>query len=239
MNIDVYTFCWNEEAILPFFLRHYYARKIVVYDDGSTDRSREIAASDPRVEIREFPPRPYCDHGLMSEIKGTCWRGSDADWVVVVDVDEFLYHPDLVAELGRLKEAGVTLPAVHGYEMVGHGGLPVDDGRQLIETIRDGAPSPLYSKRCIFDPAKVTGMVYGLGAHHWQAEGEVVEGGDLKLLHMNFLGVGYIIDRWNRWRSRIAPDQDPRAKRYDWSPEMLREHHAGFVADAVTVIGGS
>jgi len=44
MTIDVFTTCYNEEIILPYFIRHYkqFARNITIYDNMSTDNSINI-----------------------------------------------------------------------------------------------------------------------------------------------------------------------------------------------------
>ena len=41
--IHLYTICWNEERMLPFFFRHYdqWVDRYVVYDDNSTDATLE------------------------------------------------------------------------------------------------------------------------------------------------------------------------------------------------------
>ncbi len=41
MKIDVFTTCYNEQIILPYFLKHYkkFANNITVYDNMSTDNS--------------------------------------------------------------------------------------------------------------------------------------------------------------------------------------------------------
>ena len=51
--VHVYALCWNEEKILPYFLRHYgrIASKIVIYDNESSDRSVEIIRSYPNTEV--------------------------------------------------------------------------------------------------------------------------------------------------------------------------------------------
>ena len=43
--LDVYTFCYNEEIRLKYFLELYapISRKITIFDNGSTDKSKEIA----------------------------------------------------------------------------------------------------------------------------------------------------------------------------------------------------
>lgn len=50
MIIDAYTFCWNEEIRLKYFLNLYspLCRQITVYDNGSTDaytKTDEIGVS--------------------------------------------------------------------------------------------------------------------------------------------------------------------------------------------------
>ncbi len=44
VSLIVYLFCWNEEDLLPYSLRHYarFADKIVVLDNNSTDSSQDI-----------------------------------------------------------------------------------------------------------------------------------------------------------------------------------------------------
>jgi glycosyltransferase involved in cell wall biosynthesis len=45
MNIHVYTVAYNEELLMPFFLRHYkrFANHITVFDNESTDKTAELA----------------------------------------------------------------------------------------------------------------------------------------------------------------------------------------------------
>ena len=45
MKIACYTITYNEELMLPHFIKHYkqFCDKIVVYDNMSTDRTKEIA----------------------------------------------------------------------------------------------------------------------------------------------------------------------------------------------------
>ena len=44
MTITLYTLLYNEEHILPYFLKHYsqYVNKIVVHNNQSTDTSIQI-----------------------------------------------------------------------------------------------------------------------------------------------------------------------------------------------------
>ena len=57
MKITLYTICYNEQEMLPYFLNHYskMVDKIVVYDNQSTDNSRQILESfkDPKFNKKE------------------------------------------------------------------------------------------------------------------------------------------------------------------------------------------
>jgi len=35
------------------------------------------------------------DNKTLVDIKNNCWKGSTADWVIVIDTDEFIYHPQI------------------------------------------------------------------------------------------------------------------------------------------------
>ena len=89
--------------MLPFFFLHYdnLVQRYIIYDDASTDNSQEILRLNPKVELRPMPP--YCDpESRISSalaLQETCWKESRgiADWVIVTDIDEHLYHPDMNA----------------------------------------------------------------------------------------------------------------------------------------------
>jgi glycosyltransferase involved in cell wall biosynthesis len=54
MKIWAYAICWNEEVMLPYYLKHYekFCEKIIIYDNMSTDNSRNIIKNHPLCEIR-------------------------------------------------------------------------------------------------------------------------------------------------------------------------------------------
>ena len=238
MNIDVYTFAHNEQAILPFFLRHYspIARKIVIYDDCSNDRTVEIAQRDPKVEVRQANLGDHYDEERFRQLKNSCWKGSDADWVIVVDIDEFLYHPNLWGQLLSYREMTISLPKVRGFDMVAEAGLPSYDVR-LTDVIKTGVQNNFYSKQVIFNPQKIEEINFDHGAHTCQPRGEVVVGGDLKLLHFNWLGFDYINERWAQRRARVSPIAAERAwKTFDWPEEEIRFHHRSLLDRARVVI---
>lgn len=97
--------------ILPHFLKHYdFVDRIVVYDNQSDDGSLEILKSAAKVEVRSFDTGGEHHEGKMDDIRREVWRESrgQADFVIVCDADEFLYHPDLPALLDEIKKCGAT-----------------------------------------------------------------------------------------------------------------------------------
>lgn len=112
MVITVMTIPHNECEMMPFFIRHYrpIADRIVVYDNASTDGTAEIA--------RQMGCEVTPIAGVNGELrdwwncskKAAAGRELGGDWMIVPDVDEFLYHPDLWALLITYAQQGVTLP---------------------------------------------------------------------------------------------------------------------------------
>lgn len=203
MIIHVYTVCWNEEKMLPFFLGYYgsFAEKIVVYDNQSTDKSAKIIDAHPKTKRIVFDTGGQYVESRLTEIRNTAWKASrgKADWVMVVDMDEFLYHPLLVPYLQSYKTMGVTLPKIDGYEMTSPT-FP-QPGTNLFTHCKTGFSSEWFSKRVCFNPH--VDMVFGPGSHKFSAQGQVVESKnpDIKLLHYHYLGLEFVESkRSGRWK---------------------------------------
>jgi glycosyltransferase involved in cell wall biosynthesis len=207
MIVHVFTVCWNEERMLPFFLDHYgaFADRIVVYDNQSTDRTAAIVDAWPGATRMVFDTGgEYVERRLM-DIRNQAWKASRgvADWVMVVDVDELLYHPDILGLLARYKASGITLPKVAGFQMVSST-FPAPDAR-LVTQCRTGFASRPYSKRVCFQPT--LDISFGPGSHRFRTATDVVESehADLKLLHYRYLGVDFLSTVYAaRWRRQSA-----------------------------------
>lgn len=210
--VDVYAICWNEERMLPYFLRHYgsFARRIVLFDNYSTDSSPSIANQHGKVELRRFgSPSAVCGEAERMPIRETAWQESrgNADWVMVVDCDEFIWHPCLLTYLQACRRRSVTVPRPLGFEMVSSD-FPAGVG-QIYQQVRSGVPGPLMNKWLLFDPNAIEAMHFSPGCHHASPTGNVVFDDDpeLKLLHFKYLGIEYVSARYQQLaRRRTAQD---------------------------------
>ena len=209
--IHVYAACYNEEKILPYFLRHYgrIASKIVIYDNESTDRSVEIIKSYPNTEVIAYQTSEKFDEFKLVHIRDTAWKKSrgKADWVIVVDADEFLYHPDLAGRLKSYRQKGVTISVPEGFDMVSDT-FPKSEG-MIYDEVKSGVKNKAFDKPCIFDPNAIYETNYWVGCHTATPKGVVNYGpcGEFKLLHFRFLGLDYLLERQESGKARLSEDQ--------------------------------
>ena len=95
MKIAAVTMVYNEALILPFFLRHYvYLDEIhVLYETDSTDDSLEVLNHAPNVVIEKCHIEGGMDDIEKVEMMNRAVQSVRADWVYVVDPDEFVFPP--------------------------------------------------------------------------------------------------------------------------------------------------
>ena len=146
------------------------------------------------------------DRALM-HIRNEAWKAyrDDCDWVIVCDVDEFLYHPDLHARLRAFKAEGVTLPMVEGFEMLSKDHPVHRPGHYIWQDIQTGTPNPrYYNKNLIFDPA--IDINYTLGCHGCQPTGPVrrSDAFEFKNLHYRNLSYAHMVEKSARSAARLS-----------------------------------
>ena len=243
MWIDLYTRCWNDAAMLGFFFRHYDAlvQRYIVFDDGSTDASLDILASNPKVEVRRMPARADPDSRIVSShaVVESCWHESRglADWVIVTDVDEHLYHPQIETYLAACQRRGVTIIPSLGYQMVSEE-FP-QPGLLLRESLTRGAPFLTASKLNIFSPGAIQATRFGLGRHSAAPLGNVVAPGrdELLLLHYKYLGFERTQRRHEEYLTRQRKDDLARGHgyQYSWTRDELALIWSAMAAQLVDV----
>ena len=201
MRIDLYSISWNERRLLPFFLDYYgsWVDRLVIFDDQSDDVTAEILKRHPKVDLRPFPPKGSSFVLAALEIWQHAWKESrtHADWVIVTNIDEFIYHPDgMRGYLERCTRQDVTMVHPRGFEMVGER-FP-DTGQSIVETVRKGVAMFGQDKRQVFNPDAVTEMNYGPGRHECRPTGRVVEPSavEASLLHYKYVDThAYLLRR--------------------------------------------
>lgn len=203
MIIHAHILAFNEEKILPFTL-DYYSRiceKIFIYDNMSTDGSDAIYAKYPKVSVIKWDSKGEINEMNYVNIKSNGYKqySRDADWVIVCDCDEFLYHPKLMDKLTYYKENGITVPRINGHDMVSES-FPTYDGDMITNKIKTGSEVyPPFCKNIIFNPK--LDVQYGIGGHSFSCpNAKYSVSPELKLLHYKFLGVEYVE---NIYKSRV------------------------------------
>lgn len=198
--IHLYTICWNEEKMLPFFFRYYdtFVDRYVFFDDKSDDRTLDIIHQHPHAEARPFPESHHDSFVLSAQsAHNHCWKESreTADWVIVTAIDEFLYHPDLVNFLIQCKGENVTAIPALGYQMLSE--IFPDDYSDLITEVPHGAACHDFNKLSLFNPREITEINYQVGRHEASPEGRVryPRHDELLNLHFKYLSFDFVSER--------------------------------------------
>lgn len=210
MDITVFSWMRNEEDILPFFLRHYsFANRLIVWDNESTDRTREILKADPRVEVRDWITGGEMRDLELMKMKSNEYRNTGDGWKIIVDADEFVWHPSIGVNiyLEMCDGRGITIPQIMGYDMVSDL-MPVDDGKSLlVDLVKDGIRSVRYDKVCVIRDC--VNIEYGPGCHGYLgASGRMMASRemDLRLLHYRYLSKERVV----RKAVEYKPSEDNR-----------------------------
>ncbi len=233
MKIWAYAICWNERKMLPFYLKHYekFCEKIIIYDNESSDGSRQLIQNHPKCELRTYRTNGQIQDRKYMEIKDNCWKEAKgkADYVIVGDIDEFLHHYNIHDFLKENKQRySLFKPA--GFQMVSDR-FPRTD-KPLTEVVKKGTWHGGSSKMILFDPNRVREMNYRPGCHNAEPDkkgekwwfrdfGHEPHQSPLKLLHYKFLGVDYVCERYHLMARRLSPEN----RRRGWGFHYKRPQH--------------
>src|SRR4030095_16579990 len=108
--------------MLPHFFRHYdpLVDRYFVFDDGSTDGSLDLLRQHPKVSLRRFEGEGDSFVANARAVYDSACHESRgrAHWVLLVNIDEHLYHPQGRDYFRRSLREGYTVLPANGYEMV-------------------------------------------------------------------------------------------------------------------------
>lgn len=178
---------------LSYFFRHYddIVQHYFILDDGSDDGTFEALSAKPNVTLLQ--EMTVVENSFVLE--GLAWSNSiwkrsrgTADWVIIVDMDEHLFHPDLRQYLFHQQKLGVTAIPALGMQMVSR--VPPPDGIKLATWLQHGAPWIQMSKLAAFRPDAIDETDFTVGRHTANPSGRVQwpEQDELVLLHYKYLG---------------------------------------------------
>ncbi len=193
--------------MLPYFFRHYdsLVDRYFICDNGSTDRSRDLLAANRKVVLAEFRIDGDSFVQAATNHYNHCWKQSRgaADWVIVVNVDEHVYHPDLRGYLQACAGHGVTILRPEGYNMVADG-WP-SSRKPLWKSVQHGMRDPIWDKPQVFDPNRIREINFTEGRHSASPTGEVLfpRTERARLLHYKYLGAEYLLRRHAELRARF------------------------------------
>ncbi len=242
MRIDLYATCWNDARMLGFFFRHYedLVQRFVIFDDGSTDGSVEILRAHPKVVLRRWERADPASFVLSEQhLSDHCWKESrgEADWVMVLDLDEHLQHDDLLAYLQRSRANGVTVVPALGFQML-TATFP-QPNEKLSDAWVQGAPWIQMCKCSLFDPNRIEEINFTPGRHCTAPSGDVLAPArdELLNLHYKYLGLSYVRARHRELHSGLgATDLAKRwGHKYKWDDSELLQDWAQTEANLVNV----
>jgi len=198
MKIHTYTIVRNDAFMIRYFLAHYslFSEKIYVIDEYSEDGTTEIAKAHKKVTHLQIKTGGI-DDNLFNKI----WEdfpktmSQDADYVITVDCDEFIY--------GDMNSLKGDLIVPEGWQMISEK-LPTGQG-QIYDEIKEGIPDIMHNKPVIRKP-HVT-LKYAHGRHSCNVLDEkcdVVNDPRIRLLHFRFIDREYVRKRHERNWSRIV-----------------------------------
>jgi hypothetical protein len=190
MNVEIYALCHQEAKIIPYFMRHYSQYgQVHLFESHSTDGSRELAESLGAVIIPVDTGNEVRDD-IFTNIKNNCWKQSKADWVIICDMDEFVYHPNFIEYLETVPE---TIIEPRTFEMI-IDVYPTAEG-QIYEEVQYGFETT--TKMFLFRPQSLKEIAYTAGAHTAQPEGTVYinRTSEIVCMHMRHLSLNHIVQR--------------------------------------------
>lgn len=209
--VHYYAVCWNEEKMLPFMFDYYsrFTDHFTIYDNYSTDKSEAIVNDYTNTRIIKFQTDGFNDNA-HNDIKNNCWKRSrgKADYVIVCDTDEFIYHTDIHQALILLKNNKYSIVKPFGYNMYSTD-YPVYDSHQLLtDKVKRGIRVPMFDKCILFDPHAIVEVNFKPGAHECYPWGRVktYRNEDIKLLHYKNIGLEQLLERNRIYVSRLSKE---------------------------------
>ncbi len=199
MKVETFIVAHNEEFLMPYLLRHYTLfSDVVILENNSTDRTIEIAESFTRTKVLRLKTEDVKDNQWIIDVKNSVYKSSKADYVIVVDADEFVYHEDILSILQIAKSNGADIVLTNWYEMCSTF-LPSGQG-QIYDEIKTGHLGG--AKVNIFSP-KID-INYEVGCHKSHPNTDKCFHSSIKTMHFRNISLDWVFQRNERDRVRLS-----------------------------------
>lgn len=190
-NVFVLLLCFNEDAIISQTIEYYKSifptATIIVYDNYSTDRSRELATRAGAFVV-PFGHADRKDNYANINVKNEEWKTLPSpSWVFCLDMDE---HVKITADQLYSEQCNkVSVIQTTGYQMV----ADLDHNHVRLSEIRHGMHDYMMSKPVAFHTAAISDISFALGAHTCNPKGDVVYSKRrYPMYHFKYIGLEYL-----------------------------------------------
>ncbi len=216
MKVETFIMAHNEEFLMPYILRHYTLfSDVIILENNSTDKTVEIAESFPRTKVLRLKTDDVKDNQWIIDVKNSVYKSSKADYVIVVDADEFVYHKDIISVLKEAKKTGGEIVTTDWYEMCSTF-LPSGQG-QIYDEIKTGHSG--RPKVNIFSP-KID-INYEVGCHKSHPNTDKYFHSSIKTMHFRNISLDWVFQRNERDRKRLSKRNIERGWSYQYNyPEV-------------------
>lgn len=232
--ITVYTICYNEEFMLPYFIGWYRTMfpgcRIVVYDNESTDKTVAIAKAN-KCEVVSYSTDDELSDSTYLEIKNNCWKDAKTDWVIVADCDELCCIA--TESLRKESNAGVTIISFEGYNMVN-----MNNDMHLMK-IDSGVRAESYDKSYCFRRTNIKEINYQMGCHKSNPVGDVTPSvGLYYCLHYKYINPDYMVKRHALFASRLSEENIRKGYggHYLYTEKQIREEFDNARKQAIKIL---
>ena len=216
-TVEAFVLCYNEEKFIKHTLNHYsqFCNKISIIDNCSTDNTAKIVeqymqtpVNNCNYEFIQYGSNNQIRDDYYLHLKNSVWKNSKADYVIVCDMDELLYHTNIKEVLLLCHKNNVALPLVQGYNMYSETFPDNYDLPITTQAVR-GVRATNFDKQIIFSPKFVDEILFFLGAHGCNPifiKGYVPSKSTeaLKLLHYKYIGYDYLLEKHSQYAARLS-----------------------------------
>lgn len=243
IKIELYTCGYNEAFQLQFAIDYWKLLitdeselHVTYFDNMSTDNTLDILSKYDWITVKQFDTNGEMNEQVLTNIRNNCWKGSNADWCIVVDVDEVFYSKDLIGELKKMKEQGIGAVACNWYALCGDDVPTYKEGVLLHQQIKKAYKQRInhregfsdYGKIQLFNPKLAIDMHYSMGMHYAFPHCPIVYNPNIIQIHFD-KGYGYqwkIQKRRELWK-RLTPTLRDRGVciEYGWEEEKIKQEY--------------